>query len=89
MLDGLSFRIEPGESVAISGASGCGKTTLLKILAGLLSPTEGDILINDEPVARIGVERYRAMIGVVMQDDQLFAGSIADNISFFFGTPGS
>ena len=83
ILDGVNFRIEAGESVAIAGQSGCGKTTLLKLLAGLLTPTRGTILINGEPLASIGLSRYREMIGVVMQDDQLFAGSIADNISFF------
>ncbi len=83
VLDGVNFRIEPGESVAIVGASGCGKTTLLKLLASLLQPSEGEILVNGQPLSRVGVERYRSMIGVVMQDDQLFAGSIADNICFF------
>jgi ATP-binding cassette subfamily B protein RaxB len=87
ILDDVSFRIEAGESVAVIGPSGCGKTTLLKLLAGLLQPTSGEILVDGEPLARIGVEHYRAMIGVVMQDDQLFAGSIADNISFFATRP--
>jgi ATP-binding cassette subfamily B protein RaxB len=87
VLDDLSFRVLAGESVAIAGASGGGKTTLLKLLAGLLQPTAGEIYIDGEPLRRFGVERYRAMIGVVMQDDQLFAGSIADNISFFSGSP--
>jgi ATP-binding cassette subfamily B protein RaxB len=87
VLEGLSFRIEPGESVAIVGSSGCGKTTLLKLLASLLQPTQGEILVNGEPLRRHGVERYRSMIGVVMQDDHLFAGSIADNISFFSESP--
>jgi ATP-binding cassette subfamily B protein RaxB len=87
VLDGVEFRIEPGESVAIAGASGCGKTTLLMLIAGLLEPTKGEILVDGEPIARIGVESYRAMIGVVMQDDTLFAGSIQDNVSFFSETP--
>jgi len=87
VLDGLSFRIEAGESVAITGGSGCGKTTLLKLMAGLLQPTSGEIRIDDEPLARLGLDRHRAMIGVVMQDDQLFAGSIADNVAFFSGQP--
>ena len=87
VLDGLDFRVEAGESVAIAGASGCGKTTLLKLLASLLQPTEGEILVDGQPLPRIGVERYRSRIGVVMQDDQLFAGSIADNISFFSERP--
>lgn len=87
VLDGVNLRIDAGESVAIAGASGCGKTTLLKLLTSLLQPTEGEILIDGQPLARLGVQRYRSMIGVVMQDDQLFAGSIADNISFFSAAP--
>ncbi len=83
VLDGVSFRIEAGESVAITGGSGSGKTTLLKLLASLLQPTEGEILVDGQPLARTDVRRYRSMIGVVLQDDQMFAGSIGDNISFF------
>lgn len=78
----LSMVVEPGESVAIVGASGCGKTTLVKLLLGLLVPTEGEIRIGGIPLAKVGIERYRSMIGAVMQDDQLFAGSIGDNIAF-------
>jgi ATP-binding cassette subfamily B protein RaxB len=87
VIDNVSFRIEAGESVAITGPSGCGKTTLLKLLAGLLQPTSGEILIDGEPLTQIGIDRYCAMIGVVMQEDQLFAGSIADNICFFADAP--
>jgi ATP-binding cassette, subfamily B, bacterial CvaB/MchF/RaxB len=87
VLNGVSFRVEPGETVAIVGASGCGKTTLLKILASLLQPTQGQILVDGEPLARFGLARWRSMIGVVMQDDQLFAGSVADNIAFFSDRP--
>jgi ATP-binding cassette, subfamily B, bacterial CvaB/MchF/RaxB len=83
VLNGVDLRIEAGESVAIVGTSGCGKTTLLKILASLLQPTEGEIVIGGEPLKLGVVERYRSMIGVVMQDDDLFAGSISDNICFF------
>ncbi|MBA0279959.1 peptidase domain-containing ABC transporter [Stenotrophomonas maltophilia] len=77
-----NLSIEPGESVAIVGASGCGKTTLLKLLLGLLTPTEGQIRIGGVPLQNIGMEHYRRVIGAVMQNDQLFAGSISDNISF-------
>ena len=87
VLDGIAFRIEPGESVAIVGPSGCGKTTLLKLLASLLQPSAGEILVDGQPLARVGLERYRSMLGVVMQDDHLFAGSMADNISFFSEYP--
>lgn len=87
VLDGLSFRVEPGETVAIVGASGRGKSTLLKILASLLSPTHGELLVGGQPLAQFGIARWRAMIGVVMQEDHLFAGSIADNICFFDERP--
>lgn len=87
VLQDVSFRAERGESLAIVGPSGGGKTTLLKLLAGLLQPTSGEILIDGQPLARIGLANYRAMLGVVMQDDQLFAGSIADNICFFAERP--
>jgi ATP-binding cassette subfamily B protein RaxB len=87
VLDNVNLRIEAEESVAIIGPSGGGKSTLLKLLAGLIKPCHGEILIDGEPLNRIGLENYRAMIGVVMQDDQLFAGSIADNISFFSEQP--
>ena len=83
----MSFLIHSNESVAIIGPSGGGKSTLLKLLAGLIQPTSGEILVNDVPLARIGLSNYRAMLGVVMQDDNLFAGSIADNISFFADRP--
>jgi ATP-binding cassette subfamily B protein RaxB len=87
ILDGLSFAVGAGETVAIVGASGCGKTTLLKILASLLQPVQGEVLIDGRPLARMASAEWRARIGVVMQDDQLFAGSIADNICFFAERP--
>ena len=79
----LSLLIEPGESVAIVGPSGCGKTTLLKLMLGVQAPQSGDIRVGGVPLGRLGLRSWRDMIGTVMQDDQLFAGSIADNISFF------
>ena len=79
----LNLTIPAGQCVAITGPSGCGKTTLMKLLLGLLTPTGGEIRIGDVPLAALGLGNYRAMLGTVMQDDTLFAGSIADNISFF------
>ncbi|MES2101652.1 MAG: peptidase domain-containing ABC transporter, partial [Pseudomonadota bacterium] len=83
VLRGLSLQIEPGESVAIVGPSGCGKTTLLKLMLGVHAPQAGEIRVGGVPLARLGMRAWRDMIGTVMQDDQLFAGSITDNISFF------
>jgi ATP-binding cassette, subfamily B, bacterial CvaB/MchF/RaxB len=87
VLDDISFRVEAGETVALVGPSGCGKTTVLKILASLLPPTQGEMLVGGEPLACFGIANWRSRIGVVMQDDQLFAGSIADNICFFDDRP--
>lgn len=83
VLKACSFTVEPGESVAIIGASGCGKTTLVKLMLGLLEPTEGVIRIGGHDLRKVGPRNVRGIVGAVMQDDQLFAGSVADNISFF------
>jgi ATP-binding cassette subfamily B protein RaxB len=83
VLRDLNFTIAPGECVAITGASGCGKTTLLKILTGLLTPSEGEVAVGGVPLAHIGLRAYRDLVGAVMQEDQLLAGSIAENIAFF------
>jgi ATP-binding cassette subfamily B protein RaxB len=79
----FDFDMAPGECVAIVGPSGAGKTTLLKMLAGLLPPSSGTVLLDDVPVAAIGMEHYRSQIGCVLQDDRLFAGTVADNIAAF------
>ena len=83
VLKAISFKIEPGESVAIVGPSGGGKTTLLKLMLGLHRPTQGEVLVGGHPLSRIGLAAWRDQIGVVMQDEPLFSGTIADNISFF------
>jgi ATP-binding cassette subfamily B protein RaxB len=83
VLDNVSFIIEPGEFVTIMGPSGGGKTTLIKIMLGLLEPTSGEVLIDGIPLGVIGPRAYREQVGAVMQEDQLLSGSIADNICFF------
>lgn len=80
---GFNLAIEAGESIAIIGPSGQGKTTLAKLLLGLLKPVSGSICINGVDHAKLGMTHYRDLIGSVMQSDMLFAGSIMDNISFF------
>jgi ATP-binding cassette subfamily B protein RaxB len=82
-----SFAVSPGESVAIVGPSGGGKTTLVKLMLGLLAPTDGKIFAGNLDIQKLGIDRYRKLVGTVMQDDQLFAGSIADNICFFDPSP--
>ncbi|MEA3069614.1 MAG: ATP-binding cassette, subfamily bacterial CvaB/MchF/RaxB [Alphaproteobacteria bacterium] len=83
----FDFDAAPGECVAIAGPSGAGKSTLLKILAGLLHPSTGTVLIDDVPIRSIGLDSYRAQIGCVLQEDRLFAGSIAANIACFYPSP--
>lgn len=78
----FSFKIEPGEKVAITGSSGAGKTTLIKILLGLLSPTEGEIFFGEIPLSTVGLAKYRSLCASVMQDDALITGTIWDNITF-------
>ena len=87
VLDGASFRIAPGECVAIVGPSGSGKTSLLNVLLGLMPPSEGQVLVGGRGIEQLGLDALRRMTGSVLQDDALFAGSIADNICFFDERP--
>ena len=87
VLRGVNLKIEPGESVAIVGPSGCGKTTLLKLMLGVHAPTSGEVRVGGVPLGRAGLRAWRDHVGVVMQDEPLFSGSILDNISFFAAEP--
>ena len=79
----VDFSVRPGETVAIVGPSGSGKTTLVKVLVGLLDRTEGEVEANGRDLRDWDRSAYRSKLGVVMQDDQLFVGTLEDNISFF------
>ncbi len=81
-LDGISFRVRRGETVAFVGPSGSGKTTLVKLLVGLYPPLSGRILYNDIPGAEVDLDALREQIGFVTQDTQLFAGTIRENLRF-------
>lgn len=83
VLDGVDLEIAEGESVAIVGPSGCGKSTLMNVMLGLRPFKEGQVLVGGQPLSKLGLSHLRNMVGTVMQDDALFAGSIADNIAFF------
>ena len=95
-LDNVSFRyaegepwvlrhcnltVPAGESIAICGPSGAGKSTLIKLMLGLLEPTEGEVLINGRSLASIAPLQLYRRAGIVLQDDQLFAGSLQDNVA--------
>ncbi|MGZ8284253.1 MAG: peptidase domain-containing ABC transporter [Allosphingosinicella sp.] len=83
VISGLNLTIRPGECIAIVGPSGCGKSTLAKLLTGLYTPTHGEVLIDGRPLAKWSNRSLRSQISYVSQEDQLLAGSIAENIAFF------
>jgi ATP-binding cassette subfamily B protein len=81
-VQGVSFEVRRGETVAFVGPSGAGKTTLVKLLVGLYRPNGGRILYDGQPHDRVDLERLREQIGFVTQDTQLFSGSIRENLLF-------
>ncbi|WP_314715385.1 peptidase domain-containing ABC transporter [Sphingobium yanoikuyae] len=83
VLRGASIVFQPGESVAITGPSGEGKSTLAQILLGLIEPDSGIMLVDGMPLDVFGYENYYQSVAAVLQDDTLFAGSIIENISLF------
>ncbi len=82
VLRDVTFTVEPGETVAIVGATGGGKTTVIKLLIRLYDPTSGRILLNGRDLKELPLAGLRRHIGVVMQDHFLITGTIADNIAF-------
>ncbi|RJT53515.1 peptidase domain-containing ABC transporter [Rahnella variigena] len=87
VIDGANLTIRAGESIAIVGPSGQGKTTLAKVILGLLHPESGTITVGGIDIKQTGLSHHRDRIGCVMQDDILFSGSISENISFFDNEP--
>ena len=83
VIDGLDLQIPEGQCVAIVGPSGCGKSTLVNLLLGDLAPTEGTVLVGGTDLQRFGKTAWRRVVGAVLQEDTLFAGTLADNIAFF------
>lgn len=83
ILKNISFSIKAKECVILFGPSGYGKSTLLKILMGLLEPSDGEIYVNDQLLKKENLLSYRKNISAIMQDDELLSGTIYENISFF------
>lgn len=81
-IDGISFGVKEGQTIAFVGPSGSGKSTLVKLLVGLYLPAGGDIYFNDVRSSAVQYNPLRRQIGFVTQDTQLYAGSIKDNLLF-------
>ncbi|GGR81513.1 ABC transporter [Streptomyces aureoverticillatus] len=79
-VSGVSFAVEPGETVALVGPSGSGKSTLLNVLLGFVPPTEGRVLVGGAELAEVSLERWRERVAWVPQRPHLFAGTIAENV---------
>jgi subfamily B ATP-binding cassette protein MsbA len=86
-LEHVSFTVQPGEMVALVGSSGAGKSTIITLLARFYDPTAGQVLIDDKSITRYNVQSVRRQIGIVMQDNILFSGTLAENIRY--GRPGA
>ena len=83
VLKGVNLNISQNEFVSIVGKSGEGKSTLLNLLLGLYEPERGEIIVNGKKLSALGYKRWRKALGIVRQNDTLFGGTIAENISFF------
>ncbi len=80
VLDGISFKIEAGETVGIIGSTGCGKTTLVSMIPRLYDPDCGEVLLDGRPVRDYTLYHLREAVGMVLQKNVLFSGSIGDNL---------
>jgi ATP-binding cassette subfamily B protein RaxB len=82
LLEDLNISIKKGEHVVITGPSGVGKTTLIKLLAGVIEPTQGEILVDDIPLNVIGKSHYRKHVAIISQQEGLISGTLFMNIAF-------
>ncbi|MDD5466831.1 MAG: ABC transporter ATP-binding protein [Anaerolineales bacterium] len=82
VLKNVSFEVQPGQTLALLGATGSGKTTIINMLPRFYDPTEGRVLVDGVDLRQVTLESLRSQIGIVLQETNLFAGTIRDNIAF-------
>jgi ATP-binding cassette, subfamily B, multidrug efflux pump len=82
VLKNVTFEAEPGERIALLGATGSGKSTIINLLPRFYDPSEGRITIDDHDLRDVKLESLRSQIGIVLQETTLFSGSIRENIAF-------
>ncbi|OQW46319.1 MAG: hypothetical protein A4S09_16535 [Proteobacteria bacterium SG_bin7] len=81
VLDGINLKIKPGENIGVVGKTGSGKSTLISLLQKFYSVTDGEILVDHQPLSRISARDWRAKIGIIQQDPFIFRGTVASNIA--------
>ena len=81
-LENINLKINQGEKIVIEGDNGSGKTTLIRILSGLIQPTQGHFIINDDTFNKMDINQYRTHFGCILQGETLFEGTIFENLTF-------
>ena len=82
ILNDVSFTVKPGESVALVGPTGAGKSTIVNLISRFYNVNDGKVLIDDQDIANVTIHSLRAQMGIMMQDSFIFSGTIADNIRY-------
>jgi ATP-binding cassette, subfamily B, multidrug efflux pump len=82
VLKNLNFEAEPGQTIALLGMTGSGKSTVINLIPRFYDPSEGKILVDEQDIKSVKVDSLREQIGIVLQETTLFSGTIRDNIAF-------
>lgn len=82
VLSDVSFVAEPGQTIALVGPTGAGKSTIINLVARFYDPSAGEVLVDGHDLRHVGLESFRRQLGVVLQDPFIFAGTISDNVAF-------
>lgn len=82
VLDDVSFRIKPGETIALVGPTGAGKSTIVNLISRFYDVQEGKVLVDGKDVKKVSIESLRRQMGIMTQDNFLFSGTIKDNIRY-------
>jgi ATP-binding cassette subfamily B protein len=82
VLKNVNFKVSPGETVALVGATGAGKTTIVSLLSRFYDPTSGEVMVDGKNIKNVELESYRSQMGIMLQDTFLFSTTIKENIRY-------